>query len=157
MKEIILTEEQLKNLQGIGSALFEDETDPRSNAYIRQLTRPKISWLKIAAFTLLPIVLMCVIGVGISHLGAPTLAAVLVPICLLVIYVTCFLKRAIICCVRIYQRYAPASIREKCRFEPSCSEYMILSIEKHGLFKGVSKGINRLRRCNVNDGGFDMP
>ncbi|MBE6586778.1 MAG: membrane protein insertion efficiency factor YidD [Ruminococcaceae bacterium] len=67
------------------------------------------------------------------------------------------MKRVVICSVHIYQRYAPDSIRNKCRFEPSCSEYMILAIEKYGLFKGVIKGIDRLKRCNTNDGGFDYP
>ncbi|HPI67015.1 MAG TPA: membrane protein insertion efficiency factor YidD [bacterium] len=43
-----------------------------------------------------------------------------------------------------------------CRFYPSCSEYMVLAIKKHGLFRGVIKGFNRLLRCNpFNPGGYD--
>ncbi|NLZ46061.1 MAG: membrane protein insertion efficiency factor YidD [Clostridiales bacterium] len=52
---------------------------------------------------------------------------------------------------------APESLRKQCRFKPSCSEYMILSIEKFGLLKGIIKGICRLKRCNINGGGFDFP
>ncbi|MBQ4067291.1 MAG: membrane protein insertion efficiency factor YidD [Clostridia bacterium] len=73
------------------------------------------------------------------------------------LYYAANLKDAAICCVKIYQRYAPAAIRNRCRFEPSCSEYMILSLEKYGLFKGLKKGFNRMHRCNANDGGYDYP
>ena len=45
----------------------------------------------------------------------------------------------------------------KCRFEPSCSQYMILSLQKYGLWKGLAKGIDRLKRCRAKDGGFDEP
>jgi putative component of membrane protein insertase Oxa1/YidC/SpoIIIJ protein YidD len=34
---------------------------------------------------------------------------------------------------------------------------MLLSIEKYGVWKGLPKGVNRLRRCNINNGGFDEP
>lgn len=67
------------------------------------------------------------------------------------------LKRIIICLIRIYQRFAPASLRNKCRFEPSCSQYMILSLQKYGLRKGLAKGTDRLKRCNIHHGGFDFP
>ncbi|MBR5314328.1 MAG: membrane protein insertion efficiency factor YidD [Clostridia bacterium] len=67
------------------------------------------------------------------------------------------MKRILICLVQMYQRFAPDSIRKKCRFEPSCSQYMILSLKKYGLWKGLAKGIDRLKRCNTQDGGFDYP
>lgn len=35
--------------------------------------------------------------------------------------------------------------------------YMIMSLQKYGLIKGLKKGIDRLRRCNINDGDFDLP
>ena len=51
--------------------------------------------------------------------------------------------------------------RMKCRFEPSCSQYMILAIEKYGVIKGVLNGIKRLSKCNNRGdgmrGGFDYP
>ena len=34
---------------------------------------------------------------------------------------------------------------------------MILSLEKYGLIRGLRKGVDRLRRCNVHGGGFDDP
>lgn len=31
---------------------------------------------------------------------------------------------------------------------PTCSEYMELSIEKYGVFKGAGKGLLRITRCH---------
>lgn len=38
-------------------------------------------------------------------------------------------KLLFICTIKHYQKYVTDSLRNKCRFEPSCSEYMILAIE----------------------------
>jgi putative membrane protein insertion efficiency factor len=65
--------------------------------------------------------------------------------------------RLIIALVRLYQRFAPHSIRARCRFEPSCSEYMIGAVEKHGAIRGVRQGIGRLSRCHYPNGGIDLP
>ena len=48
---------------------------------------------------------------------------------------------------------------QKCRFYPTCSEYTILSIKKHGFIMGWIKGINRILRCNPNNYGscIDFP
>lgn len=59
--------------------------------------------------------------------------------------------------VRVYQRYAPERIRRRCRFEPSCSQYMILAVQKHGFLKGLRLGCNRIARCSSGDGGFECP
>lgn len=43
-----------------------------------------------------------------------------------------------------------------CRFTPSCSDYAIGAIEKHGLVKGGLKAAWRILRCNPwNKGGWD--
>jgi putative membrane protein insertion efficiency factor len=45
-----------------------------------------------------------------------------------------------------------------CRFEPSCSRYMIGALQKYGLLKGLAKGISRFLRCHPwNPGGYDPP
>jgi putative membrane protein insertion efficiency factor len=45
-----------------------------------------------------------------------------------------------------------------CRFEPSCSEYMILAVRKFGPFWGTAKGVRRICRCHPwNEGGYDPP
>jgi putative component of membrane protein insertase Oxa1/YidC/SpoIIIJ protein YidD len=55
-----------------------------------------------------------------------------------------FSKKLTIGLVRLYQHYAPERIRRKCLFKPTCSEYIILAIEKYGLIKGLYKGLYRV-------------
>ncbi len=43
-----------------------------------------------------------------------------------------------------------------CRYYPTCSEYAIQAIEKHGAVKGTFKASWRILRCNPwSKGGFD--
>ncbi len=45
-----------------------------------------------------------------------------------------------------------------CRFEPGCSEYMVLSVRKYGPIRGVWRGIRRVCRCHPwSEGGYDPP
>lgn len=67
------------------------------------------------------------------------------------------LHKSAIGCVLCYKAFAPKSIRSRCRFEPTCSTYMIMAINKYGLFVGVVKGIRRIRRCKPPNGGIDYP
>jgi putative component of membrane protein insertase Oxa1/YidC/SpoIIIJ protein YidD len=53
-------------------------------------------------------------------------------------------KKIIIELVKIYQHYAPDDVRRKCLLMPTCSEYMILAVQKYGTFRGIYKGIYRL-------------
>ncbi len=66
-------------------------------------------------------------------------------------------KRAVIWLVHLYQARAKEKTRLKCVFEPSCSEYMILSVEKYGVLRGVFRGVRRLLRCHPPHGGVDLP
>ena len=60
--------------------------------------------------------------------------------------------------VRIYQRVVSPLIGPSCRFQPTCSEYMIEAIRKYGAIWGGLKGIRRILRCHpFNRGGFDPP
>lgn len=68
-----------------------------------------------------------------------------------VVFAACFFsglavcsKRIVIGLIKLYQHYAPERIRRKCIFKPTCSEYMILAIEKYGLTKGLYRGFYRL-------------
>ena len=51
------------------------------------------------------------------------------------------MKKKVIALIHLYQRKGPKSLHEACRFEPTCSNYMLLAIEKYGTLKGVAKGI----------------
>ena len=67
------------------------------------------------------------------------------------------LKKWIIGMVLCYKAFAPLSVRRRCRFVPTCSTYMIMAINKYGLFVGVAKGIGRILRCKPPNGGTDYP
>ena len=87
----------------------------------------------------------------ISH--PVTVSVVACTLCFLLI-----LKRAIIGCVRFYQHYAPEDIRRKCILKPTCSEYMILAVNKYGVFTGMKKSIYRLLvTCRGWDYRIDEP
>lgn len=60
--------------------------------------------------------------------------------------------------VRFYQRALSPLLGNNCRFQPTCSEYMIGAIGRYGLFRGVLRGIWRILRCHpFNRGGYDPP
>lgn len=56
--------------------------------------------------------------------------------------------RAIIALVRVYQWTLSPLVGRQCRFQPTCSHYMIQAIEKYGVLRGVAKGLWRIARCN---------
>jgi len=65
---------------------------------------------------------------------------------------------AIIACVRAYQWTLSPIFGRQCRFQPTCSNYMIQAVEKYGAVKGVWKGLWRIARCNpFCRGGYDPP
>lgn len=56
--------------------------------------------------------------------------------------------------IKIYQFLTPWL--RCCRFYPSCSQYTIEAIQKHGLVKGFILGTYRILRCQpLCDGGYD--
>ncbi len=63
--------------------------------------------------------------------------------------------------VRIYQVTLGPLINAfgpVCRFQPTCSRYMIGALQKYGPIKGLWKGTGRLLRCHPwNPGGLDPP
>jgi putative membrane protein insertion efficiency factor len=60
--------------------------------------------------------------------------------------------------VRLYQRAIGPMLPKVCRFHPSCSDYFIQAVEKHGPLCGSLKGIWRVCRCNPwCKGGYDPP
>jgi putative membrane protein insertion efficiency factor len=63
---------------------------------------------------------------------------------------------ALIGLIRVYQWTLSPLLGPTCRFEPSCSRYMVDAVRKYGLLKGFGRGIKRLTRCHPwNEGGED--
>lgn len=73
------------------------------------------------------------------------------------------MEKPIIWLIKLYQKtlspdhgWFSGGKRHVCRFEPTCSQYTIDAIEKHGIFKGIGLGSWRILRCNpFSKGGFD--
>lgn len=66
------------------------------------------------------------------------------------------IKRSLIVVVKWYQKRLSPMLPSSCRYRPTCSNYMIGAIEKHGL-KGVLMGIARILRCHPFVTGGDDP
>ena len=64
---------------------------------------------------------------------------------------------ATLCClIRVYQKTLRHAVGTCCRFEPSCSNYMLEAIRIHGVGYGVFLGLRRVLRCHPwNPGGYD--
>lgn len=66
------------------------------------------------------------------------------------------IARALIACVRFYQRVLSPLKGPTCRFHPTCSQYAIESLRTHGALCGLRYAIGRLLRCQpFARGGFD--
>jgi uncharacterized protein len=58
--------------------------------------------------------------------------------------------------IRLYQLVISPWIGPKCRFTPTCSQYGIEALRKHGPVKGLWLTIRRVSRCHPWGGsGFD--
>jgi len=61
--------------------------------------------------------------------------------------------------IRLYQLLiSPLLPASTCKYHPSCSEYAVLAIRKHGVIRGVGLAAWRLARCHPwAKGGVDYP
>ena len=61
-----------------------------------------------------------------------------------------------IAALRGYKWFLSPLLPSACRFYPTCSEYMMGAVEKHGVWRGVWMGTKRLAKCHpFHAGGFD--
>jgi putative membrane protein insertion efficiency factor len=66
------------------------------------------------------------------------------------------MRNAVIATLRFYKRFLSPLLPSACRFEPTCSEYMLEAVEKYGVARGISLGLRRVLRCHpFHQGGFD--
>ncbi|MGL1930765.1 MAG: membrane protein insertion efficiency factor YidD [Desulfotalea sp.] len=67
-----------------------------------------------------------------------------------------FPRLLILSSVKFYRYCISPLFPPVCRFTPSCSEYMILAVEKHGVIRGLALGLWRILRCHpFSRGGYD--
>ncbi len=58
--------------------------------------------------------------------------------------------------IRFYQWFISPLLPNSCRYEPTCSHYMIEALNVHGPVKGLWLGSKRIARCNPWGGeGYD--
>ena len=58
--------------------------------------------------------------------------------------------------IRAYQRLISPLLPPSCRFYPSCSQYALEAVTRHGTLRGTWLAARRLARCHpFNPGGFD--
>ena len=59
-----------------------------------------------------------------------------------------YLGYPLILFVRAYQIVLSPLLGSNCRYQPTCSSYMIGAIEEWGPFKGTWLGLKRIGRCH---------
>jgi hypothetical protein len=58
--------------------------------------------------------------------------------------------------IKLYRKFISPYLPNSCRYTPTCSQYAIEALEKHGLFKGGWLAFKRILRCNPWGGsGYD--
>ena len=64
--------------------------------------------------------------------------------------------RVLIDPVIAYRRFISPLLPPRCRFAPSCSEYALEALRRHGAVRGLWLSVRRLARCHpFNPGGYD--
>lgn len=67
-----------------------------------------------------------------------------------------FLEHLIKGLIRTYQVLISSWMPPRCRFYPTCSQYMLQAVDRFGPFRGTLMGLRRLLRCHpFNEGGYD--
>jgi putative membrane protein insertion efficiency factor len=57
------------------------------------------------------------------------------------------MKQAMQFVLRLYKRFLSPWLPHSCRFVPTCSEYAIEAVERHGVLRGGLLAAKRLMRC----------
>lgn len=66
------------------------------------------------------------------------------------------MKAFLIRSIRLYQKYISPMKHTKCPYFPSCSQYGLEAVERHGALKGSAMAAWRVLRCNpFSHGGYD--
>lgn len=173
----------LREPLGIGASAMTDQAPSQweqdvAEAYVngRSLHRPNLrlhhAVLGVAVYLAVTILLTFLIVAPLGRAALPPslflapeflathpiLAAAIVYVLVCTLTLGICGKWIVIGVVRLYQHYAPDEIRRRCLFKPTCSEYAILALLKHGLVLGGLRTFARLhRRCRGTIYSIDYP
>lgn len=67
------------------------------------------------------------------------------------------MKYILIILIKIYQFTISPLIGSNCRFSPTCSNYCIQALQKHGTFKGLFLSFKRIIKCHPWGGSGHDP
>ncbi|ACK55069.1 MULTISPECIES: membrane protein insertion efficiency factor YidD [Thauera] len=66
------------------------------------------------------------------------------------------MKTVLIALLRFYRYAISPMLGRNCRFHPTCSEYAIEAVQRHGALRGGWMAAKRVGRCHpFNPGGYD--
>lgn len=121
------------------------------------LERPRISAVRAVLNIVIPLavagIIFCVLFFTLPvHRLAISLG---VSLGALGLYILVRMRAILIWFIRVYQRFAPADVRRRCVFKPTCSQYAIQALERYGVIRGIPKIMSRLWRCHLPNGGDD--
>jgi putative membrane protein insertion efficiency factor len=58
------------------------------------------------------------------------------------------IERAVVGLIHLYQRFVSPAFGPNCRFQPTCSNYAVTAIERHGVLRGGWMAAKRIGRCH---------
>ncbi len=65
-------------------------------------------------------------------------------------------QKLAITCIKGYQRFISPMLGSNCRFDPTCSSYASIAINRFGVIKGSWLASRRILKCHpLNEGGED--
>lgn len=66
------------------------------------------------------------------------------------------MKRVVIALIRFYQTAISPLTPPACRYEPTCSNYTLVAVQRFGAVRGSWMGAWRILRCHpFHPGGYD--
>ena len=66
------------------------------------------------------------------------------------------MSRIVLALIRFYQLAISPWLPPRCRYQPTCSQYAIEAVQKHGALKGGWLALRRIGRCHSwGSSGYD--
>ena len=66
------------------------------------------------------------------------------------------MSRIVLALIRFYQLAISPWLPPRCRYQPTCSQYAIEAVQKHGALKGGWLALRRIGRCHPwSSSGYD--